>query len=75
MADPTRLERLRGLLAEAGHAAMYVSDLVNLRYLTGFTGSNGAVLVPAEGEPLFLTDGRYRDQAAAELDAAGLGEI
>lgn len=75
MADPTRLERLRGLLAEAGHAAMYVSDLVNLRYLTGFTGSNGAALVPAEGEPLFLTDGRYRDQAAAELDVAGLGDV
>ncbi|WP_269302349.1 M24 family metallopeptidase [Aeromicrobium sp. HA] len=75
MADPSRLERLRGLLAEGGHAAMYVSDLVNLRYLTGFTGSNGAALVPTEGEPLFLTDGRYRDQAAAELDAAGLGDV
>ncbi len=67
--------RLRALLAEAGHAALYVSDLVNLRYLTGFTGSNGALLVPVHGDPVFFTDGRYRDQAATQLAAAGLGDI
>jgi len=67
-----RLTRLRDLLTEAGHAAMYVSDLVNVRYLTGFTGSNGALLVPTHGDPVFLTDGRYRDQAAEQLAAAGL---
>ncbi|GAA3527206.1 putative cytoplasmic peptidase PepQ [Aeromicrobium flavum] len=75
MADGTRIERLQDLLREAGHAAMYVSDLVNVRYLTGFTGSNGAVLVQTHGEPVFLTDGRYRDQAAAELAAAGLADV
>jgi len=68
----TRIDRLRSLLTEAGHAAMYVSDLVNVRYLTGFTGSNGALLVPVQGDPVFLTDGRYRDQAAAQLALAGL---
>ncbi|SKB09976.1 M24 family metallopeptidase [Aeromicrobium choanae] len=75
MAEPTRLDLLRGLLAESGHAAMYVSDLVNVRYLTGFTGSNGACLVRADGEAVFLTDGRYRDQSAAELAAAGNDDI
>lgn len=70
-----RIGRLRALLTEGGHAALYVSDLVNLRYLTGFTGSNGALLVPVHGDPVFFTDGRYRDQAATQLGAAGLGDI
>lgn len=70
-----RLARLRALLTEAGHAALYVSDLVNLRYLTGFTGSNGALLVPVTGDPVFLTDGRYRDQGAEQLAAAGLPDV
>jgi Xaa-Pro aminopeptidase len=46
---------------------VYVTTLVNVRYLTGFTGSNGSVLVPREGAPVFFTDGRYRDQADHEL--------
>ena len=71
----SRLARLRTLLTEAGHAALYVSDLVNLRYLTGFTGSNGALLVPVSGDPVFLTDGRYRDQGAEQLASAGLPDV
>lgn len=39
---------------------------MNVRYLTGFTGSNGALLLDAEGRAVLATDGRYRDQAAAE---------
>lgn len=46
---------------------MLVTTLVNVRYLTGFTGSNGALLVHHGGGAVFFTDGRYRDQAAAEL--------
>ncbi|HPU12964.1 MAG TPA: Xaa-Pro peptidase family protein [Aeromicrobium sp.] len=75
MTESTRIARLQGLLTEAGHAAMYVSDLLNIRYLTGFTGSNGALLVHAAKDPVFLTDGRYKDQAAVQLVAAGLGQI
>jgi len=46
---------------------MLVSDLVNVHYLAGFTGSNGALLVFADGEaPLLATDGRYRTQAARQ---------
>lgn len=66
----TRLDRLRALLVERGIAALYVGDLVNVRYLTGFTGSNGAVLVPADADAVFLTDGRYQDQARAEVEVA-----
>lgn len=62
-----RRDRLTAVLAERGLDGIYVSTLVNVRYLTGFTGSNGALLVPREGEPVFLTDGRYRDQAVEQL--------
>lgn len=46
--------------------AILVTKLVNVRYLTGFTGSHGAVLVDREGNALLATDGRYREQAAGE---------
>lgn len=46
---------------------MLVSDLVNVRYLAGFTGSNAALLVFAGDTPAVLaTDGRYRTQAARQ---------
>ncbi|VDM88441.1 putative peptidase [Mycobacterium basiliense] len=44
---------------------MLVTDLINVRYLSGFSGSNGALLVFAdEREAVLATDGRYRTQAA-----------
>jgi Xaa-Pro aminopeptidase len=47
--------------------AMLVTDLVNVRYLSGFTGSNAALLILAEHEtPVLATDGRYRTQAAQQ---------
>jgi Xaa-Pro aminopeptidase len=46
---------------------MLVTDLVNVRYLSGFTGSNAALLVFADDRAAVLaTDGRYRTQAAQE---------
>ncbi len=46
---------------------MLVSDLNNVRYLSGFTGSNAALLVFAREQPTVLaTDGRYRTQAARQ---------
>src|SRR4051812_20343975 len=46
---------------------MLVSDLVNVRYLSGFTGSNAALLVRVDSEtPVLATDGRYRTQAAQQ---------
>jgi Xaa-Pro aminopeptidase len=46
---------------------MLVTDLINMRYLSGFTGSNGALLVFADDrEPVLATDGRYRTQAAQQ---------
>lgn len=38
----------------------------NVRYLSGFSGSNGALLIPRDAPPVLCTDGRYVLQAAAE---------
>jgi Xaa-Pro aminopeptidase len=61
-----RGDRLEAALAERGLDRMLVTDLVNVRYLTGFTGTNGAV-VCGPGLRVFLTDFRYTERAAAEV--------
>ncbi len=66
-----RLERLRGLLDDAECDALLVTKLESIRYLTGFGGSSGMLLV-SPGAALLLTDGRYRDQATEELGEAGV---
>lgn len=66
-----RLDRLRARFGEAGCEALIVTKLVNVAYLTGFTGS-AATLVVTQGSALLVTDGRYQDQAPAELAAAGV---
>ncbi len=60
-----RRERLRAAAAEDGLDAVLVSSLVNVRYLTGFTGSNGALLLTARADVL-ATDGRYTTQSAQQ---------
>ncbi len=55
-------QRLAELRAELGRRCMYVSSRANIRYLTGFTGSAGHLLVTPDSATLF-TDGRYRSQA------------
>jgi Xaa-Pro aminopeptidase len=66
-----RLSRLRSQLAEAGVDALLVTALANIRYLTGFSGSAGVLLVGSEHATL-ATDGRYRTQAAEQLQSSGL---
>ena len=60
-----RRDRLRAMLAERDVDSALVSRLVNVRYLSGFTGSNGALLVSSDSAVL-TTDGRYTTQAAAQ---------
>jgi Xaa-Pro aminopeptidase len=62
-----RGERLAGLLAEREVDRMLVTDLVNVRYLTGFTGTNGACVCGPD-ECLLLTDFRYTERAAEESE-------
>ncbi len=66
-----RAERLRGALAGAQVDALLVTDLTNITYLTGFTGS-AALLLVTEAGLTFVTDGRYGEQAEAQLGAAGV---
>ena len=63
----TRAERLAKLVAERELDMLFVSDLVNVRYLTGFTGTNGACLVGAD-QSIFFTDFRYTERARNEVD-------
>ena len=62
-----RRERLRATATERGLDAVLVTDLLNVRYLTGFTGSNGALLLRADGADVFGTDGRYTTQAGTQV--------
>jgi Xaa-Pro aminopeptidase len=48
-----------------GIDALLVSRLPNVRYLSGFTGSSGLLLVAAE-DAVLITDGRYMVQASRE---------
>src|SRR3954453_18001361 len=62
-----RRDALRATAAERGLDAVLVTNLLNVRYLTGFTGSNGALLVRTDGSDLFGTDGRYTTQAGTQV--------
>jgi Xaa-Pro aminopeptidase len=62
-----RGDRLEGKLAERELDRMLVTNLVNVRYLTGFTGTNGACIC-GPGVRLFLTDFRYTERAEAEVE-------
>src|SRR3954453_23585401 len=61
-----RADRLVHVLAERELDSLLVTNLVDVRYLTGFTGTNGACIVP-RGERLFLTDFRYVEQASEQV--------
>ena len=58
-------------LADQGADAFLVTDLTNLRWLTGFTGSAGRALVLPD-ELVLVVDGRYVDQAGEQLAASGV---
>ncbi|HEX3614757.1 MAG TPA: aminopeptidase P family protein [Sporichthyaceae bacterium] len=60
-----RRQRVRDAFVAADQDAALITDLVNVRYLTGFTGSAGALLITAD-RAVLGTDSRYRAQAAAQ---------
>lgn len=69
-----RISAARGCLKRVGADLLLVTNLSNIRYLTGFTGSEGTlVLSPDEG--WFLTDSRYTSQANAEVSGAKIVEF
>jgi Xaa-Pro aminopeptidase len=65
-----RIGSLRTAMAGAGEpSSLLVTNLTNIRYLTGFTGSAGILFVLADASVL-VTDGRYETQANEQLAAA-----
>ena len=65
-ASTERGDRLAALVGERELDSLLVTNLVNVRYLTGFTGTNGACVVTPERR-LFLTDFRYVAQAEEQV--------
>ncbi|MEN9644840.1 MAG: hypothetical protein RL238_1509 [Actinomycetota bacterium] len=73
MSHAARVERVRARLGAAD--ALLVTDLTNIRWLTGFTGSNAWVVLRPDALTL-VTDGRYGVQATQQMAAAGVdGEV
>jgi len=62
-----RGDRLAASLAERELDLILVTDLTNVRYLTGFTGTNGACICGSDIR-CFLTDFRYTERAATEVE-------
>jgi Xaa-Pro aminopeptidase len=62
----SRADRLVELIAERELDQLFVSDLTNVRYLSGFTGTNGACLLGAD-QRIFFTDFRYIERAGDEV--------
>ena len=54
MSFNNRINNLKTELANAGLDGLYVTNLTNVRYLTGFTGSAGAVLILPESSYFLL---------------------
>jgi Xaa-Pro aminopeptidase len=70
-------ERLQALVEQVGQReldALLISDIVNVRWLTRFSGSNAVALAGPQVRR-FVTDFRYLTQAAEQLDAIWVREI
>ncbi|HET6361836.1 MAG TPA: Xaa-Pro peptidase family protein [Gemmatimonadota bacterium] len=65
-----RRAAVRERIGAADLHALIVLDLADIRYLSGFTGSTGVLVLLADGTDAFFTDFRYQTQVAEELDAA-----
>jgi Xaa-Pro aminopeptidase len=66
-----RMGMLRESLREQELEAIFVTNLTNVRYLCGFAGSNGMLLI-TERAARFFTDGRYRTQSAKQVQGADI---
>jgi Xaa-Pro aminopeptidase len=61
-----RIEILRGMMKEEGIVNLFINSMSDIYYLTGFTGSTAYLFVTPENA-VFMTDGRYTEQAKSEL--------
>ena len=67
-----RTEKLSRILNELNIDGLFITDLYNLRYFTGFTGTTGVALATKNGN-FFFSDFRYKTQATKQVsDVVGL---
>ena len=69
-----RLQKLRAVLRSKGLDSALITNVMNVRYLSGFTGDDSALLVGPKGAQL-ITDFRYTEQAQSELRGARIGIV
>jgi Xaa-Pro aminopeptidase len=60
------LTNIRESLKRKGLSGFLVTDIINVRYCTGFSGSSGFLFITAQ-ENFFVTDFRYQEQSAQEV--------
>jgi Xaa-Pro aminopeptidase len=61
-----RITKIKDYFGNKKNIAFFITNLQNIRYLTGFTGSHAALLVSTAGD-FFFTDFRYKEQSALEV--------
>jgi Xaa-Pro aminopeptidase len=61
-----RLEKIKNKISELGLDGIYVTNLTNVKYLTGFSGSAGQVLILPNSQH-FFTDSRYQEQSKNQV--------
>lgn len=61
-----RQEKLKSVLADQGLDGMLITNLTNIRYISGFTGSAASCLITPDSQ-YFITDGRYIEQSKAQV--------
>lgn len=69
-----RINKLRDKLKEKKIEAFLVTKKENVRYLSGFTGTAGKLLI-TQNDSIFITDFRYLDQAEEQTDGCVIEEI
>lgn len=68
---PSRLSAIRKSFEKKGVQGILITTIVNVRYLSGFRGSSGFLLI-ANDRNIFVTDFRYEEQAHRELGERGV---
>lgn len=61
-----RLAAINDALLKKGVDGVLISDMKNVRYLTGFTGSSGCIILTGK-KRIFITDSRYAEQSRNEI--------
>jgi len=69
-----RLSQLSTKINDIGYDGFYINNLTNIKYLTGFTGSAGLLLI-VDGTAHFFTDGRYIKQSSDQVKNAKINII